>query len=78
MMNGDAQIYWQEAILEQIAKQSARMTDNNDWDDPDEVKRLEKFKDEARRNGCSERAINRAIKVRSKKYEIVWCGISEY
>lgn len=72
MERGYEQEYWKSRILEQIAKQSAWMTDNDDWQDEDELKRLEKFKDEARRNFCTERAINRAIKITSKKYVKHW------
>ena len=56
------------STLEKIAMQSARMTDNGDWNDADELEALEQLKAQAEQEGCTEKAINRAIKVTSKLY----------
>lgn len=54
--------------LEKIAMQSARMTDNDDWNDADELEELKQLKAQAEQEGYTEKAINRAIKVTSKLY----------
>ena len=56
------------STLEKLAMQSARMTDNNDWNDADELKELEKLKTQAKQEGYADKVIDRAIKVRSKLY----------
>ena len=56
------------STLEKIAVQSARMTDNRDWNDAEELEALEQLKAKARQEGHTEKAIDRAIKVTSKLY----------
>ena len=56
------------STLEKIAMQSARMTDNGDWNDADELDALEQLKAQAEQEGHTEKVINRAIKVTSRLY----------
>lgn len=56
------------STLEKLAMQSARMTDNGDWNDADEMDALEQLKAQAKQEGHTDKAIDRAIKVTSQLY----------